>query len=59
MKKIQISEYELKDFIAMMCGADDYVVGENGKSHDATINGKHIYLYEGEDGSEHAIMHVY
>jgi len=59
MKRVEMNSRDVKEFIEIMKTFEDYHVSENGKGHDASINGKHIYFYEGEDNSEHAIMHAY
>jgi hypothetical protein len=55
MKEVKLICSEINNFVEFMKTFETYK-GE-GKSHDANINGYHIYLYEGqEDGG--GIMHI-
>jgi len=57
MKEVKLQSSEVNNFMEFMKTSDSYCGNEFG-SHDATINGYHIYLFEGkEDGG--GIMHVY
>ncbi len=56
MKEVKLQSDEIGRFIEFMKTSDSYMGNDSG-SHDAIINGHHIYLFEGkEDGG--GIIHI-
>lgn len=56
MKEVKLQFNEVDYFVEFMKTFKTYV--HEGQSHDVSVNGYHIYLYEGQnDGG--GLMHVY
>jgi len=57
MKEVKLQSIEVDNLVLLMKTFPSYTGNEFG-SHDADINGYHVYLFEGKENGG-GIMHVY